>query len=150
MHQQLLALALVCGLGLTPLQSKAQTPAKQVILTERERARIVDEVLEDRFANLLPQLMRREGIDMWVIISREYNEDPVLKTMLPSTWLSARRRTIMVFFDQGPEKGIEKLAIARYDVGNLLKGAWDIDVRPNQWGCTHRYYPETQSQKNRP
>ena len=103
------------------------------ILAERARAQFVDEVLEDRFTNLLPQLMRREGIDMWVIISREYNEDPVLKTMLPSTWLSARRRTIMVFFDKGSTEGVEKLAIARYDVGNLLKGAWDIDVRPNQW-----------------
>ncbi|MBO0938454.1 M24 family metallopeptidase [Fibrella sp. HMF5335] len=103
------------------------------ILAERARAQFVDEVLEDRFTNLLPQLMRREGIDMWVIISREYNEDPVLKTMLPSTWLSARRRTIMVFFDRGSTEGVERLAIARYDVGNLLKGAWDIDVRPNQW-----------------
>ncbi|GAB3779348.1 M24 family metallopeptidase [Spirosoma horti] len=102
-------------------------------MTERDRSRVVDEILEDRFTNLLPQLMRREGLDMWIIISREYNEDPVLRTMLPSTWLSARRRTIMVFYDQGGDKGIEKLAIARYDVGNLLKGAWDIDVRPNQW-----------------
>ncbi|MBC8153207.1 MAG: M24 family metallopeptidase [Bacteroidetes bacterium] len=101
------------------------------ILAERDRARVVDELLEDRFTTLLPQLMRREGLDMWIIISREYNEDPVLRTMLPSTWLSARRRTIMVFFDTG--KDVEKLAIARYDVGNLLKGAWDIDVRPNQW-----------------
>jgi Xaa-Pro aminopeptidase len=108
------------------------------ILTERDRARLIDDMLDDRFTNLLPQLMRREGLDMWIIISREYNEDPVLKTMLPSTWLSARRRTIMVFYDQGldakgVDKGVEKLAIARYDVGNLLKGAWDIDVRPNQW-----------------
>ena len=109
---------------------RAQMP---VILAERERARVVDEILEDRLTNLLPQLMRREGVDMWLIISREYNEDPVMKTMLPSTWLSARRRTIMVFFDQGPEKGIEKLAIARYDVGNLLKGEWNINVQPDQW-----------------
>ena len=103
------------------------------ILPERDRAKLIDEVLEDKFTNLLPQLMRREGIDMWVIISREYNEDPVLKTMLPATWLSARRRTIMVFFDKGEAQGLERLAIARYDVGTLLKGAWDIDVRPNQW-----------------
>ncbi|MFN8354601.1 MAG: M24 family metallopeptidase [Spirosomataceae bacterium] len=109
----------------------AQDP--NLILSERERSTVVDEILEDRFATLLPKLMRREGIDMWVIISREYNEDPVLKTMLPSTWLSARRRTIMVFFDKGEKEGLERLAIARYDVGNLLKGAWDIDVRPNQW-----------------
>ncbi|QDK82307.1 aminopeptidase P family protein [Spirosoma sp. KCTC 42546] len=114
----------------------AQSSSPSIVLPERERARIIDEILDDRFTNFLPQLMRREGIDMWVIISREYNEDPVLRTMLPSTWLSARRRTIIVFFDTGKERpadAVEKLAIARYDVGNLLKGAWDIDVRPNQW-----------------
>ncbi|TAE38529.1 MAG: M24 family metallopeptidase [Runella slithyformis] len=115
---------------LVPIAADAQMP---VILAERARARVIDDILEDRLTNLLPQLMRREGVDMWVIISREYNEDPVMKTMLPSTWLSARRRTIMVFFDRGPAKGIEKLAIARYDVGNLLKGEWDINVQPDQW-----------------
>lgn len=115
------------------LSSATFSQDMSVILPERERATLIDDILEDRFNNLLPKLMRREGIDMWVIISREYNEDPVLKTMLPSTWLSARRRTIMVFFDKGEKDGIERLAIARYDVGNLLKGSWDIDVRPNQW-----------------
>lgn len=102
-------------------------------LSERTRAEVVDEILADRLDNLLPALMRREGIQMWVIISREYNEDPVMKTMLPSTWLSARRRTIMVFYDPGPGKELEKIAIARYDVGTLLKGAWNIDVYPDQW-----------------
>ena len=67
------------------------------ILSEKERARVIDDILEDRLDNLLPKLMEREGIDMWILISREYNEDPVMKTILPSKWLSARRRTMMVF-----------------------------------------------------
>jgi Metallopeptidase family M24 len=132
-------------LGLFFLTTTIALAQPTAILPERARAQVVDAWLEDRFTNLLPQLMRREGVDMWVIVSREYNEDPVLRTMLPATWLSARRRTIMVFFDRGdgdaatrPTKkdgseAVEKLAIARYDVGNLLRGAWDIDVRPNQW-----------------
>ena len=69
----------------------------QNILNERERANVVNEILKDRFNNLLPELMDRTGIDMWVLISREYNEDPVLKTMLPAKWLNARRRTIILF-----------------------------------------------------
>jgi len=102
------------------------------LLSERDRAKVVDQILEDRLDNLLPQLMKREGIDMWILISREYNEDPVMKTILPSTWLSARRRTIMVFYT--PKDGeIEKVAIARYSVGKLLKGEWNIDVYPDQW-----------------
>lgn len=101
------------------------------ILPERERSALVDDLLEDRLDNLLPELMERSGIDMWIIISREYNEDPVMKTMLPSTWLSARRRTIMVF--NKTDDGLDKIAIARYSVGKLLKGEWDVDVYPDQW-----------------
>lgn len=107
---------------------QAQYP---IVLPERQRAAVIDEILENRMANLLPTLMREKGVDMWVIISREYNEDPIMKTMLPSVWLSARRRTIFVFFDNGKE--VERLAIARYDVGNLLKGAWDLNTHPDQW-----------------
>ena len=111
--------------------SMAQTSFVNVLPVE-EQARIVDEILEDRIDNLLPVLMKRSGIDMWILISREYNEDPVMKTMLPSSWLSARRRTIMVF-NLKDSRELEKIAIARYNVGKLLKGAWDIDVYPNQW-----------------
>jgi hypothetical protein len=55
------------------------------VASERERALLKDALLEDRFSNLLPKLMDDSGIDMWLLIYREYNEDPVLKTMLPST-----------------------------------------------------------------
>lgn len=103
------------------------------LLSEQERARVVDEILADRLDNLLPQLMEREGLDMWILISREYNEDPVMKTILPSTWLSARRRTIMVFAKNEETGVLDKIAIARYSVGKLLKGQWNVDVYPDQW-----------------
>ncbi len=126
---RLTILTLLLCLGCTVLQAQSNYPK---ILTEKERANIIDEILSDRFDNLLPQLMRREGIDMWIIISREYNEDPVMKTMLPAEWLSARRRTVMAFFDKGGKEGVEKMAIARYDVG-LLKASWNLNVYPDQW-----------------
>ena len=98
------------------------------VLSVEEQSKVIDKILEDRLDNLLPQLMRREGIDMWILISREYNEDPVMKTILPSTWLAARRRTIMVFYDNG--ETLDKVAIARYSVGRLLQGEWNVDVYP--------------------
>lgn len=110
--------------------AESQMPS---ILPEKERAKIIDQILEERFEVVLPELMRRHDIQMWVVISREYNEDPLLKTMLPSTWLSARRRTILLFYEPGVGKAIEKIAIARYDVGSLLKGSWDKNVNPDQW-----------------
>lgn len=103
------------------------------ILGPREQAKVIDEILAERFNHLLPQLMEKNNIDMWVIISREYNEDPVLKTMLPATWLSARRRTILVFYNNPAKKLFEKLAIARYSVGENIKAAWDLQKFPDQW-----------------
>src|SRR5277367_521249 len=89
--------------------SFSQYPA---ILSQRDQAKVIDELLEDRLHSVLPGLMRREGFDMWVIISREYNEDPVIKTMLPATWMAARRTTILVVFDKEAHKEVEYLAVA--------------------------------------
>ena len=105
----------------------------QQIVSEKERAEVVDAILADRLNNLLPKLMDRSGIDMWILISREYNEDPVLKTMLPSTWLNARRRTIILFYRNKEKNTIDKLAVARYNFGDNIFSAWDKDIEPNQW-----------------
>lgn len=105
----------------------------QHILSEVDRARVVDEILAERFNNLLPQLMDQADIDMWVVISREYNEDPILRTMLPATWLNARRRTILLFYRDKAKNTIEKLAVARYNVGQNIESAWDKEKEPNQW-----------------
>ncbi len=105
----------------------------QQILALRDQAKLTDEILNERFTNLLPKLMERENIDMWVIISREYNEDPILKTMLPAEWLSARRRTILVFYHDPKKQINEQLAIARYNVGNQIKASWDMKKFPDQW-----------------
>lgn len=105
----------------------------QQIFSEKDRAIVIDEILADRFNNLLPNLMDRTGIDMWILISREYNEDPVLKTMLPATWLNARRRTILLFYRNKEKNTIDKLAVARYNFGENIFSAWDKDKEPNQW-----------------
>ncbi len=105
----------------------------QEILPLRSQASIIDEINTERFSVLLPKLMEREGIDMWVLISREYNEDPILKTMLPAEWLSARRRTMIVFYHDSAKKVNEQLAIARYNVGDQIKAAWDMKQFPDQW-----------------
>lgn len=119
----------------------------QVVLSQRDQARVIDELLEDRLRNLLPQLMRREGFDMWVVISREYNEDPVIETLLPATWMAARRTTMLVVFDRGADKEMEYLAVARYDVGKVFKRAWDPDANPDQWAQLGKIISERNPKK---
>ncbi len=114
-----------------PLSANSQD--HPYILSMKDRATVIDDILADRVKTILPEIMRREGVDMWLIISREYNEDPVIKTLLPATWLAARRRTILVVFDKGEGKDLETLAVARYDVGTTFKKAWDKEQEPDQW-----------------
>ena len=106
---------------------------KDDILSMRERAKVRDTLLKDRFESVLPNIMRRNNIDMWLIIAREYNEDPVIRTMLPATWLNARRRTVLVIFDPGNNKPLETYAVARYAVGEIFKKAWDPEAQPDQY-----------------
>jgi hypothetical protein len=95
--------------------------ADALILPMQERAAVIDAWLDTRVQTVLPDLMRRSEIDMWIIISREYNEDPVIRTFLPATWQSARRRTILMIFDPGDGKALETLAVARYGVGKTFE-----------------------------
>ena len=111
----------------------AANDAMPKILGMQDRATLIDAWLEERVQTVLPTLMQREGIDLWVIIGREYNEDPVLKTMLPATWLSARRRTMLLICDPGNGEPLETLAVARYSVGSVFAQAWDPEEEPDQW-----------------
>ena len=117
------------------------------ILSEKDRAKLKDELLEDRFQHLLPQLMDEANLDMWLLISREYNEDPVLKTMLPARWLNARRRTMILFYRNKEQNTIERIAVARYDIGKSIKSAWNKELQPNQWKALSRIIAERNPNK---
>ena len=68
--------------------------------TIREQAAMQQEWLQKRLDTVLPGLMRKHGVDMWVVPMREYNEDPVFAAITSPETFAARRRTIYVFFDK--------------------------------------------------
>ena len=103
------------------------------VLSVKEQAKTINELLTDRIENLLPKLMDEAKVDCWLIISREYNEDPILKTFLPAEWLSARRTTMLVFYRDKKNGSIHSYAIARYQVGKSIQAAWNPEKEPNQW-----------------
>lgn len=82
----------------------------QNILPKKDRARLWNEWLAWRLEHILPEIMRREKIDLWLVINREYNEDPVYLTLMPEPTMSARRTSILIFHDRGPDKGLERLS----------------------------------------
>ena len=116
-------------------QTEGPDPVVPAILSLKDRAAVQDKWLAERLDTVLPALMRREGIDMWVLVAREYLEDPVVATMLDGKSFSARRRTILVFFDPGNDKPIERLTVSRYGLGGLFTPAWTPEKQPDQWAA---------------
>ncbi len=119
------------ALVLLSLSILAQNPNTPKILSMQERAEVIDTWLAERVTTVLPQIMRRAGIDMWIIIAREYNEDPIIKTLLPATWQSARRTTMLIAYDDGEE--VKTFGMSRYNTGNLFKTIWNREEQPDQW-----------------
>jgi Xaa-Pro aminopeptidase len=112
---------------------EAAAPALPALLPLRERAKLEDAWLKKRLDTVVPVLMREGGIDAWVLVAREYVEDPVVATMLDAESMHARRRTILLFFDPGGGKPVERLTVSRYGLGGLFVPAWEPDKEPDQY-----------------
>ena len=123
--------ALVAMSGQTASSSLAPNalpPAERPFGTLREQAALQQAWLEKRLDTFLPALMRKHGIDMWVVPMREYNEDPVFPAVVAPETFAARRRTIYVFFDTCATSGaaataacLERLALGGSSQGGVFE-----------------------------
>jgi Xaa-Pro aminopeptidase len=102
----------------------AQTESARPFGTLREQAAAQQQWLRKRLDTFLPGLMRKHGIDMWVIPMREYNEDPVFPAIVSPETFAARRRTIYVFFDTCAASGKPPVAecVQRIALGGTSQG----------------------------
>ena len=96
--------------------------------TLREQAAMQQAWLKTRLDTFLPALMRKHGIDMWVVPMREYNEDPVFSSITAPETFAARRRTIYVFFDTCAAAGtppgpacVERIALGGTSQGGVFE-----------------------------
>lgn len=127
------AAATLLALALAPaLPAPGDVPA---VAPLREQHRVRQEWLKARLERVLPALMRRHGVSMWIVSNREYAEDPVYLSLVSPSVFAARRRTILVFFDRGAEKGIERLALGGGSNGGLYTVYRDPEVENRElWG----------------
>ena len=111
------------GLASAPLaaQQTGAYDAARPFGTLRQQAEIQQGWTKERLAVNLPRIMREQGVDMWVVAMREYNEDPVFRALVSPTSFAARRRTIYVFYDRGPGQGVERLALGGGSQGGLYE-----------------------------
>jgi Xaa-Pro aminopeptidase len=134
--------------GPVPISAQAAKPA---VLPIRARAELVYKVTQKRLDALLPRVLREAGFDMWIIACNEDNLDPVFETMMPyENWCPITQ--ILVLFDRGPEKGLERLNVSRTDTQGLFtnvwdSAAWDAKKGESQWECLGRIVRERNPQK---
>ncbi len=102
------------------------------VLPSRERVEPENRVLTERLEHLLPALMTEAGLDMWVVVNREYAEDPVYFTLVPQPSFAARRTTMLVF-SRAANGTVERLAVNRYPLGAPYKSAWSGGDLDAQW-----------------
>jgi hypothetical protein len=110
----------------------AATPAMPALLAPRERPAVENRILESRLETLLPALMAETNLDMWLVLSREYAEDPVYFTLVPQPSFAARRTTLLVF-SRKPDGTVERLAVNRYPLGAPYSAAWAGGDLEEQW-----------------
>src|ERR1017187_7851319 len=77
----------------------------------RQQAEMQQDWLRIRMERHLPALMRKHGVQMWIVACREYAEDPAFFSLVSPTVFAARRPTIYVFYDQGANQPLERLAL---------------------------------------
>lgn len=129
-----LKLVLVClACCFAPQLLRAQ--ALPALGSLRQQAATQQQWLQTRLERVLPELMRRHGIAMWLVICREYNEDPAFYSLVSATTFAARRRTIYVFFDRGEKDGVERLALGGGAQGGVYTVYRDPEVENRElWG----------------
>ncbi|CAB0151336.1 hypothetical protein PSI9734_01725 [Pseudidiomarina piscicola] len=102
------------------------------VLSHKARIEPENAILHERMKQLLPTLMAQANIDMWLVINREYAEDPVYFTLVPQPSHAARRTTMLVF-SRNKDGTVEHLSVNRYPLGEPYKTAWSGGNLAQQW-----------------
>lgn len=135
MRRQLTAAGLTLAMLATLPASLGAASLPEPLPPLREQHRIRQEWLKLRLERVLPTLMRRHGVAMWLVVCREYNEDPVFFSLVSPSVMAARRRTILVFHDRGAEQGVERLALGGGSNGGLYTVYRDPELEGRElWG----------------
>ena len=148
-----IAFSVLAMFVIMPMVSAAASPGQKLpaVLSIRDRAGLVLGITQKRLDQLLPKLMREVGLDMWIIACNEDNLDPVFETMMPyENWCPITQ--IIVLYDRGLEKGIERLNVSRTDTQGLFQNvwdaaAWDTKKKESQWDCLGRIVRERNPKK---
>ncbi len=88
------------------------------LLSQFEQMEVRERWLMMRLGSLLLPMMKRHGVEMWIVVNEEFNSDPVTEHIVPPIPIVGRR-DVFIFIDKGER--IERIALVRYDEERLKK-----------------------------
>lgn len=97
-------------------RSSDPIPPMPKLLTQREQMDVREKWMMKRLGSMLLPMMKRHGVEMWVVVNEEFNSDPVTPHITPPIPMVGRR-DIFLFIDRGQR--IERIAMVRYDEERL-------------------------------
>ncbi len=114
----LLALAItdVPLLALAQNKSAEAIPSMPKLLSQREQMDVREDWLKKRLGSLLLPMMKKHGVEMWIVVNEEFNSDPVTEHIVPPIPIVGRR-DVFIFIDRGER--LERIALLRYDEERL-------------------------------
>ncbi|MCC7355372.1 MAG: aminopeptidase P family protein [Anaerolineae bacterium] len=117
-----------------------------IILPLRQRADVIHRILKKRLDTILPVAMREAGLDMWLILCQEDNLDPVFTTLIPpDTWCPILQ--ILVFYDRGGERGVERINLSGTNTHDLYDRPYKGQVEREQWPLLRQIIAERDPQR---
>lgn len=109
-------IALAIGIAAQPIARDERLPKMPRLLTLREQMNVRQGWLRKRFESVLPAMMRKHCISMWIVTTEEFHTDPVIPSITPPVPIVGRR-DFFIFFDTGTN--VERIAVVRYDEEQL-------------------------------
>jgi hypothetical protein len=136
-----LCLALLLPLSAAAFEQGRVVQGEPAVLAPRERVAVENRILAERLETLLPRLMAETDIDLWLVLSREYAEDPIYFTLVPQPTFAARRTTLLAFHRK-PDGSVDRLVVNRYPLGEPYTSVWSGGDLDAQWQALGRLVAE--------
>jgi Xaa-Pro aminopeptidase len=74
----------------------------------------------EKLETTLQPLMQRHGIDMWIIVTRENDPDPMVQLFGDYVSTSSGHRNASIFFDPGDGQPLERIILGTHIRGHIL------------------------------
>lgn len=128
----LAALTLALAWPALAFEQGREVQGEPAVLAPRDRVAVENRLLVQRLETLLPALMAETDIDLWLVLSREYAEDPIYFTLVPQPSFAARRTTLLAFHRQA-DGSVDRLVVNRYPLGEPYESVWSGGDLDAQW-----------------